>query len=192
MMRRLTLSRRGSSAAEFALVLPLLLLLLFGIIDGGRLLFTVNRAEKATQMAARYAVVTDMVPSTLATYNFALTGGVPGGEPVPTSSFASTTCNASNCSGSWGYNSTAFANIVQRVRFFMPEAAATNVEVTYDNVGLGFAGDPNGSDVAALVTVRITGLQFRPVLFSLFGGSITLPNFQSSLTGEDFSGTVSN
>ena len=48
---------RGASAAEFSLVLPLLILLLFGIIDAGRLLWEVNRAEKATQMGARYAIV---------------------------------------------------------------------------------------------------------------------------------------
>ena len=44
------------------MVLPLLLLFIFGIIDVGRLMWTWNRAEKATQMGARFAVVTDMVP----------------------------------------------------------------------------------------------------------------------------------
>ena len=53
---------RGASAAEFALVLPLLLLLLFGIIDAGRLAWEFNRAEKATQVGARVAVVTDPIP----------------------------------------------------------------------------------------------------------------------------------
>jgi len=56
---------RGGSAAEFALVLPLLLIFLFGIIDVGRLMWTWNRAEKATQMGVRYAVVTDPVPEGL-------------------------------------------------------------------------------------------------------------------------------
>jgi Flp pilus assembly protein TadG len=182
----------GSSAAEFALVLPVLLIFLFGIIDGGRLLYTVNRAEKATQMAVRYAVVTDMVPSTLATRNFALNGGATGGSPVPTSLFDTTECDNTTCTNSWGYNATAFANIAQRARFFMPEATATHVKVVYTNVGLGFAGDPNGPDVAPLVTVRLTGLRFQPVLFTLFNAGVNLPDFQASLTGEDFSGTVSN
>src|SRR3546814_1343600 len=53
---------RASSAAEFALVLPLLLIFLLGIIDVGRLMWTWNRAEKATQMGVRYAIAADMVP----------------------------------------------------------------------------------------------------------------------------------
>ena len=80
-LRRLLLDRTAASAAEFALVLPLLLLFLFGIIDAGRLMWTMNRAEKATQMAVRYAVVTNMVPEDLATTDFT-DEGVPGGDVV--------------------------------------------------------------------------------------------------------------
>jgi Flp pilus assembly protein TadG len=40
MIRRLLQDRSGSSAAEFAMVLPLLLVLLFGLIDTGRFLLT--------------------------------------------------------------------------------------------------------------------------------------------------------
>ena len=42
-------------------MLPLLILFLFGIIDAGRFLWEINRAEKATQVGARLAVVTDVV-----------------------------------------------------------------------------------------------------------------------------------
>lgn len=186
MIRRLRLDRSGASAVEFALILPLLLIFLFGIIDVGMFMWTTNRAEKATQMAARYAVVTTMIPSTLASRDFALNGGVNGGEPVPTSLFSTTTCTSGTCTNSWGYDAAAFTNVLNRVRWHYPTATAANLQVRYDNVGLGFAGDPNGPDVAPLVTVRLTGLQFRPVSTSLFGITINLPEFQSSLTGEDF------
>ena len=70
MPRRFLRDQDGASAAEFAMVLPLALLFLFGIIDAGRFMWEFNRAEKATQMGTRYAAVTNMVPSTLASTSF--------------------------------------------------------------------------------------------------------------------------
>jgi Flp pilus assembly protein TadG len=51
---------RGSQAqalVEFALVLPLLLLLLVGIIDFGRALFVYSEVSNAAREAVRYAAV---------------------------------------------------------------------------------------------------------------------------------------
>jgi hypothetical protein len=42
---------------EFALVAPLFFLLLFGIIEGGRLIFYLNILNNATRDGARYAIV---------------------------------------------------------------------------------------------------------------------------------------
>lgn len=188
-------AQRGSSSVEFAMVLPLLILFILGIIDAGRLMWSYNRAEKAAQMAVRYAAVTDMVPATLATTDFTLqaSGAVPGGQPVPTSAFSSTTCTSGSCSGSWGYSAAAFTNVVNRARLFMPELAAANVQIRYDNVGLGYAGDPNGPDVAPLITVSLINLQFRPLVFALFRrATLPMPTVTASVTGEDLAGTVSN
>src|SRR3546814_18583321 len=91
LLTRLARSSSGATAAEFAMVLPLLLIFLLGIIDVGRLMWTWNRAEQATQMGVRFAVVADMVPGNLAAYDFALQGGITGGDPIPNSAFASTT-----------------------------------------------------------------------------------------------------
>lgn len=68
---RLAHDENGGPAAEFALVLPVALLFLAGIIDVGRYMWTYNEAEKATQMGVRYAVATDAVASGLAEYSFA-------------------------------------------------------------------------------------------------------------------------
>ena len=190
---------RGASAAEFALVLPLLLLFLLGILDAGRFMWEYNRAEKATQMGVRRAVVTDMVPSGLVTYSFALSDGILAGTPVPLANFTSTTCNATSCSpctgsvcGSIGYNAAAFDAIVETMNDMYPEITDSNVIVEYRNVGLGYAGDPNGPDVAPLITVRLTALTFEPITFMLFGGNITMPDFSAALTLEDGAGTVAN
>lgn len=181
------------------MVLPILLFLLLGIIDVGRLMYEWNMAEKATQMGVRYAVVTDFVADNLNEGVTDFTGGsynLPGGNPVPTSAFSTTECNTTTCTNGWGYKAAAYNNIVARMALFYPpigSEAANRVRVQYDNVGLGYAGDPSGPDVSALVTVRLTGLQFRP--WSLLGYPITLPDFKSALTMEDGSGagaTASN
>jgi Flp pilus assembly protein TadG len=190
-MNRLILSLlrsdRAASAVEFAMVLPLLLLLIFGIIDIGRYMWALNQAEKATQMGVRYAVVSDPVANVINTdfVNF----GIAGGDPVPTATFDNAVCNDTNCSvtGAGGTdtsrNGTAFTQIVTWMQKFYPTIQPSNVKVTYQNVGLGYSGDPNGPDVSALTTVELQGLTFQP--FILLGLPITLPPIKASLTLED-------
>jgi len=198
--RTLLRSTSGGTAAEFGLVVPLLLSFMIGTIDVGRFLWTCNRAEKAVQMGARYAVATDMVPSGLASYNFAApgTGSILQGNPVPTSAFGGASCQSSGgtvpcscyagatCPSLGTVNSTAFNNVVTRMQAFYSGLSADNVVITYDNVGLGYSGDPNGSDVVPLVTVKLSGLTFAPMLFSFFqNATVNLPAFSSALTMED-------
>lgn len=190
--------QRGASAAEFALVLPLLLILLFGIIDVGRYMWEHNRAEKATQMGVRYAIVADMVTSGLETYSFVVQDGIPAGDTVPASSFDQASCDATSCTcggsacSAITHDPAAFGAIVDRMELFYPQITDQNVTVEYHNVGLGYAGDPNGPDVAPLVTVRLTGLQFTPITTLAFGGTLAMPDFHSALTLEDGSGNYSN
>lgn len=202
--------RRGGGAAEFALVLPLLLLLLLGVIDGGRFLWEVNRAEKATQFGARYAIVTDVIPSAIVnddyvgrTYcendidatadtctagdNFFDTNTL--GKLTCTSSAC--TCNSGYCPGGASISAAAFTNLVNRMQLMDPRIAQSNVQVVFKGSGLGFAGDPNGMDVIPLVTVQLTGMTFTPI--SLFNAvDFTLPNFATTLTAESSTGTLSN
>jgi len=187
-LRSFVRSERAASAVEFAMVLPLLLLFLLGIIDVGRYMWALNTAEKATQMGARYAVVSDPVANVINTdfVNF----GIAGGDPVPTATFSSAVCTASgNCTvvGAGGIdtsrNATAFTAILTWMKKFDPAIQASNLKVTYQNVGLGYSGDPNAPNVAALTTVELTGLSFKPLI--LFGLPITLPPIKASLTLED-------
>jgi Flp pilus assembly protein TadG len=52
---RFARSERGAAMVEFAVVLPLLLLLVFGIIDFGRALYTLNNLTSAVREGGRYA-----------------------------------------------------------------------------------------------------------------------------------------
>jgi Flp pilus assembly protein TadG len=49
--------RRGASAIEYAIILPVFLAFLLGIMDTGRLIWTYNTLHRATDAAARCAAV---------------------------------------------------------------------------------------------------------------------------------------
>jgi Flp pilus assembly pilin Flp len=51
--------QRGATAVEFALVAAFFLMLLFGIMEMGRVFFYFNGAAEATRLGARLAVVCD-------------------------------------------------------------------------------------------------------------------------------------
>lgn len=197
MIRKLILDQSAASAAEFALVLPLLLLLIFGIIDGGRWMWMYNRAEKATQMGARYAVVaypvTDGIDSSYLGVN-----GLTQGDLIPASAFGKISCNNSGCSCTTApcpalgtFSSTNFDNIVDRMKLFLPELAYSNVTIEYSSSGLGYAGNPNGADLSPLVTVKLSNLQFTPIT-TLMLATLTMPAFTTTLTAEDLTGSQSN
>jgi hypothetical protein len=208
MIRRLLLDRSGDSAAEFALVLPLLLILLLGMIDAGRWLWTYNKAEKATQMGARFAVVADPVAPGINS-SYIGVSGLTQGDLIPASDFGKVTCTGSGTAGSvtatctctttpcptlGTANGTKFQNIVDRMRVFLPELDYSNVTLEYSSSGLGYAGNPGGSDISPLVTVKIgtpTALQFRPITAFLLA-AMNMPTFTTSLTAEDLRGSDSN
>lgn len=174
---------RGAMAAEFALVLPIMLLFLFGIMDVGYYAWAINQGEKATQMGARWAVVADLVPEELYDYSFAASGEVPQGTPVPQGLFPDVTCTSAGCSD-WGYDATAFQSVVSCMQKFRATIRPEDVQIVYSWSGLGYSGDPNGPDVAPIVTIRLIDTEHRP-LFGLLIGSVDLPEFAYSLTSED-------
>ena len=106
--RRRARDDRGSAAVEFALVVPLLMLLLFGVISYGYLLsfrqaLSQGAAEGAraaavsatTTSTARSAAALSALNSSLDTYGVSCSGGalVKGGSTVGTCSLSVATCS---------------------------------------------------------------------------------------------------
>ncbi|WFL76626.1 pilus assembly protein [Altererythrobacter arenosus] len=191
-------------AAEFALVLPLLIIFVLGTIDIGIYAYRLNQAEKATQMGARYAVVTNPVwqeLTTLSMVNKNVNGtDVTQGDRIPVMDFTVTcddtacTCAGPNCGlvGTQTRDAAAFTNLATRMRVIAPGIQDANIEVDYSGSGLGYAGDPNGPDISPFVTVRLTGLEYTPISLAVFGSKIGFGDFTYTLTAEDAAGTNSN
>ena len=56
-------AERGQATVEYALVVPLIFLLVFGLFDFGRLFFTEMTLQYALRAAARYAVTGNHLPN---------------------------------------------------------------------------------------------------------------------------------
>jgi len=87
-------SRSGASILEFALVLPVFVMLLFGIFEFGRLLWIQNALHYSVQQAARCASVNTTLcdnATDIQTYAAGLAGA---GIPSSAFSYSSSTCGS--------------------------------------------------------------------------------------------------
>ncbi len=72
----------GQGMVEFALILPLLLFVSIGIIEGGRMLFAYTSVLAASREAARYAAATGETPGGSPCYYLDKTGIIGAGERI--------------------------------------------------------------------------------------------------------------
>lgn len=194
----------GSTLVEFAVVMPLFLLILFGLIDFGRLGFEYVMANKAIQLAARIAVARPPacvdVPGVPNVPNTNMRGPVANGSIPP---YFGTNCRTaanvcanpgtSVCDGK--VSNATVAEIWGAVSALMPiDAVPSNLRFTYTFTSdLGFLGGP----YVPMVTVEIQNLSFQFVtplaaLAAVAGstgtplpGSLPFPALSVSLPAED-------
>lgn len=185
-LRRLHLDERGAAMIEFTIVLPLLLLLTFGLVDFGMAFWQFNSVEKATGAGARF----------LATHgaSYGLVNGVPECFVADDSSFtAGTPCSqvtgtllkySCGAGGASTCDTGTMSQLVTTMQGYAPFITAANISVTLSASGDGFVG--RGTAVP-LISVSTTGLSYSlPVLTELFGiKPLAMPGFTSSITGED-------
>lgn len=205
LVRRFSKDSRGASAAEFAMVLPAALLLLFGVIDVGNYAWTLNEYEKATQMGARFAVVTDVISPALETESYigysCNSVALAAGDRICSEALGALVCSQTGCtcaatpcpSGTLSPADPAdYDALVARMRQFQPRIPDNAVTVEYRGSGLGYAGDPSKPEIAPLVTVRVNSVNYDPITLSPFGVSVPLPDFSYSLTLEDGEGSTAS
>jgi Flp pilus assembly protein TadG len=187
--------RRGISTIEFTLVAMLFFMFILGITDFSRAMWEWNMASKATHAGVRLAVVTDMVAENWQMYSGlgdSVCGGICGAGGKITTAPASLTnptiCTNTGCNGNGAaafYDPVAFNTILAEVQSVFGRVQPQNLEIQYRFFG-GFSGNPVGPDVDALVTVRLTNMDFLFLSLGFIGlDTMSMPDFAATLTGED-------
>jgi len=88
-------SQHGAAAVEFGLVAIVFLILLIGVVEMGRVLFTWNAAVEATRFGARVAVVCDINDSAVLTQMQKFLPNLTAGNLSV--SYLPSGCSISNC-----------------------------------------------------------------------------------------------
>ena len=180
---------------EFAIVLPLFLILLFAVIDFGQIYLRWILAEKATQLATRVAVVRPPVCAGVPTFNdraFGLPKDLPFGTSCAASPGLCADPGTISCTGASALAGTYDDIIANIGRFIPPAAGPENLRLTYSFADLGFLGGP----YVPLVTVELVGDIEVPfitplgrLLQAFYGGTgldnPSMPSMRATLPAED-------
>ena len=149
-------NEKGTSMAEFAVVALVFFMIIFGIIEFGRLLYTHNALTDAARRGARYAV---------------LHGSVAGpGQPDPATCvknvaiYGETNINPTTCAATGPP--------------LINGLTATNVVVEYQ----GLSPDPYGMNIGT-ATVTIQNYNFN-LSIPLFRRTLVMPAYRTTLTAE--------
>ncbi|WP_138935020.1 TadE/TadG family type IV pilus assembly protein [Roseovarius arcticus] len=189
----------GAFLIEFALVVPIMFFLVFGLIDFARLGLANVMADKATETAVRMATVRPVVcPNVPRIVNRGLAGtlslDLPNGTSCTARSGLCVNSGTISCTASLS-NATAAA-IWERVSPMMPTGAQP------DNLRLSYTFDANlnrvGAAYAPIISVEIVDLLFDFISplgaladlaagtsNSTLGQSFTFASMSASLPSED-------
>jgi Flp pilus assembly protein TadG len=193
---------------EFAIVLPVILLVALGTVDVTMMLWDWAQADKAAYRGARVAIVTEPVATGITSFNYdtnplhmgdrCFLPSTGAGNVAVNCPTVETNCTSTACTGGQTVDSNAFNQIVAAMQKIFPRLTAANVEVEYRTNGLGFYGRPGGLPMDVTVRLRCmkTQLFFLPALAGWTFSDLpddcpassiegpNMPTFSSTLTSE--------
>lgn len=196
----------GAVFAEFAIMLPMIVLIVFGSIDFLYAFYQWNAAAKAVEVGARIAAVSDPVaPGLNQLSSQAVLDGAMPGTVMPaftvTCRRGSCTCvgvctgllentfstaaidrivfgrERSACGQAGSYDTVGMCDV-------LPSITRDNVVIVYKQSGLGYAGRPGGPVPTIEVSLENMGFQLF-FLNSLLGLHIAMPVVTATMTAED-------
>lgn len=155
---------RGSTLVEAAIVLLVFLVVVFGCIELGLMIFKWSKTVEATREATRYAVVNNPASDDLAS-SLHCPGGVLEVSDAAT-------------------GNDVYANIVVIVERFIALNEEAQVSVRYECATTGY--EQSYRDLYT-VTVLVRNLKYTPVMSGLLGfeTEISMPEFATTLLSED-------
>ena len=181
--------QQGAVLIEAALVLPIVLLLVFGIVEISLYFWTAGLAVKASQLGIRQAVVSSAVavgpglePAESTTY----WAGLPPGQPCfpvqsgpslcPEFNVVCSTAAGCRCAGTaCGFRlvGARLRPILTAMQAVMPDLKPENLELSYRTNGFGYVAQP--FPVPVEVRLNLVGVTYTPLFFgNLFGSSVAI------------------
>lgn len=196
----------GAVFAEFAILLPVVVIIVCGSIDFLDAFYQLNAAAKAVEVGARLAAVSNPVAEGLNNLaNEAVLNGASPGAPIPsfTATCNDTTCSCSGtCTGMtknpfdpaamnrivYGQADSGCGNAsphhVTGMCDLLSSITPANVVIVYSQTGLGYAGRPGGP--VPTITVSLRNMQFQFFFLSaLLRIHIAMPAMTTTVTAED-------
>ena len=169
MRGKLSSDTQGAALIEAALILPVLLVVVFGMAELALFIWQTNSAEKAVQLGARQAIVSPSVavgagltPDESETY----WSGLPLGERCAPAANGSSICPVFTvtcrvtvgcvCEGSsckFTLSESRLVTILTAMRAALPRLRPEQVEISYANNYLGYVGQPLPVPVDVRVTI---------------------------------------
>jgi Flp pilus assembly protein TadG len=158
-MKRFSKAESGTSMAEFAIVAGVFMMIIFGIIEFGRLMYTHNALTDAARRGARYAVL----------------------HPEN-----SNTCvQRVMIYGEWNVGPTPTCTLTGTPPQMINNLASATITVVYEGEDLD--GDPDSPNPYGMnlgtATVTITNYQFN-LSIPFFRQTLTMPSYTTTLTAE--------
>ena len=203
---RLWRDQEGAVFAEFAIMLPMIVFIVFGSIDFLYAFYQWNAAAKAVAVGARIAAVSDPVaPGLNQLSSQALLNGAMPGTVMPT---FTVTCRNESCTCvgvcTGLLENTFNPAAINRIVFgrgrsacglggsadapgmcdVLPSIRPDNVVIVYKQSGLGYAGRPGGP--VPTIQVSLENMRFQLFfLSSMLGLQIAMPVVTATMTAED-------
>lgn len=173
-LRSLLGCRRGTAAIEFAILLPVILVISVAGLEFALIMFEYHLASEATRRAARVAIIEPPIASIDEITTSGVTCTYAGGSP-PSCSGATTSSTAT----------ATFDKIADAVAELVPSILtdpSLTLSVTYRDTGLTDSGTTNVYTPSA--TVRLTGLKYEFFAAGLVGVSgFEFPGFDTTRVG---------